>query len=176
MSKRSLLARLTGWPNITTKYRAHWRVMVHTHPLILKLLEDNADGDTRRASLAEWHRAERPVVDVLRGTTSLFRIDGPRQFLGSETFAMGSLIESRSLIESPGVTAHLDPVETLHLEERVRKAIEQEILRWIAEQGLQDRPPAEAHLYRDIADPQAVRRMLNWVGRDRWTVAKSYVR
>lgn len=152
MPKRSLLARLTGWPNITTKYRAHWRVMFHTHPLILMLLEDNADGDTRRASLVEWHRAERPVVDVLRGTDSLFRIDGPRQFFGSETFAMGSLIES------PGITAQLDPVETLHLEDRVRKAIEQEILRWIAEQDLQDQPPVEAHLDRNIADPQAVRR------------------
>lgn len=170
MSKRSLLARLAGWPNITTKYRAHWRVMIHTHPLILKLLEDNADGDTRRASLAEWHRAERPVLDVLRGTTSLLRIDGPRQFLGSESFAMGSLIES------PGVTTHLDPVETLHLEERVRQAIEKEILRWIDEHGLQDRPAIEPHVDRDVADPKALARILDWVGHSRWMDAKSYVR
>ena len=170
MSKPSLLARLTGWPNITNKYRAHWRVMIHTNPLILKLLEDNADGDARRASLAEWHRAERPVVDILHGTTSLFRIDGPRQFFGSETFAMGSLIES------PGVTVHLDPVETLHLEERVRQAIEKEILGWIDEHGLQDRPAIEPHVDRDVADPKALARMIDWVGRDRWTEAKSYVR
>ena len=170
MSKRSLLARLTGWPNITNKYRAHWRVMIHTHPLVLQLLEDNADGDTRRASLAEWYRAERPVLDVLRGTTSLFRIDGPRQFFGSGTFAMGSLIES------PGVTAHLDPVETLHLEERVRNAIEKEIVCWIAEQGLQDRPPVEARLDRDIKDPSAIRRMINWTRRSRWMESQSYVR
>ena len=169
MSKPSLLARLTGWPMITTKYRAHWRVMIHTHPLILKLLEDNADGDTRRASLAEWHRAERPVVDVLRGTTSLFRIDGPRQFVGSECFALGGLIES------PGVTAHLDPIETLHLEARVRTAIEQEILRWIAELGLQDHPPVQAHVDRDFADPKAMRRMIDWVDHDRWIEEQSYV-
>ena len=169
MSKPSLLARLTGWPMITTKYRAHWRVMIHTHPLILKLLEDNADGDTRRASLAEWHRAERPVVDVLRGTTSLFRIDGPRQFVGSECFALGGLIES------PGVTAHLDPIETLHLEARVRTAIEQEILRWIGERGLQDRPPVQAQVDRDFADPKAMRRMIDWVDHDRWIEEQSYV-
>jgi hypothetical protein len=169
MSKPSLLARLTGWPMITTKYRAHWRVMIHTHPLILKLLEDNADGDTRRASLTEWHRAERPVVDVLRGTTSLFRIDGPRQIVGREAFAMGALIES------PGVTAHLDPVETLHLEARVRTAIEQEILRWIEEQGLQDRPPIPPHVDRDFADPKAMRRMIDWVGDTRWTEEQCYV-
>ena len=169
MSKRSLLARLTGWPMITIKYRAHWRVMIHTHPLILKLLEDNADGDARRASLAEWHRAERPVADVLRGTTSLFRIDGPRQIVGSVCFALGALIES------PGVTAHLDPVETLHLEARIRKAIEQEIVRWIAEHGLQDRPPVQPDVDRDFADPKAMRRMIDWVEHERWIEEQSYV-
>ena len=169
MSKRSLLARLTGWPMISTKYRAHWRVMIHTHPLILKLLEDNGDGETRRTSLTEWHRAERPVVDVLRGTTSLFRVDGPRHIVGSECFAMGALIES------PGVTAHLDPVETLHLEARVRSAIEQEILRWIEQRGLQDRPPVPPHVDREFADPKAMRRMIDWVRTDRWTEAQSYV-
>ena len=169
MSKPSLLARLTGWPMITTKYRAHWRVMIHTHPLILKLLEDNADGDTRRASLAEWHRAERPVVDVLRGTTSLFRIDGPRQFVGSECFALGGLIES------PGVTAHLDPIETLHLEARVRESIEEEIVRWIAEHSLQDHPPVRPNVDRDFADPKAMRRMIDWVDHDRWIEEQSYV-
>ena len=94
MSRRSLLARFTCWPIFTTKYRAHRRVMLHTHPLIVKLLEDNADGDARRASLAEWHRAERPVVDVLQSTASLLRIDGPHQLVGKINFAMGALIES----------------------------------------------------------------------------------
>jgi hypothetical protein len=169
MTIRSLLARLLGWPIITTKYRAHYRVMIHTHPLILKLLQGDEDGDTRRASLGEWHRAERPVIDVLRGTTSLFRIDGPRRYLGSHDFAMGALIES------PGVTAHLDPVDTLHLEERVRKAIEQEILRWIAEHDLQSRPPVLPSVDRDIADPAAMRRMIDWVARDRWIEEQSYV-
>ena len=170
MPLHSIARRLFGWPMITIKYRAHWRVMIHTHPLILKLIQDNVDGDTRRASLAEWYRAERPVVDVLRGTTSLFRIDGPRRQLGSDDFAMGALIES------PGVTAHLDPVETLHLEARVRQSIENEILRWIAEHDLQDRSPVLPSVDRDSADPKALRRMTDWVGRSRWTEVQSYVR
>ena len=170
MSTRTLIARVTGWPTITAKYRSYWRVMIHAHPLVLKLLEDNADGDTRRASLAEWHRAERPVLDVLRGTTSLLRIDGPRQIIGREAFAMGALIES------PGVTAHLDPVETLHLEGRVRVAIEQEILRWIDEHELQNRPAVEPSIEREIADPKALVRMIDWVGGNRWIEAESYVR
>jgi hypothetical protein len=169
MSIRSLLDRLTGWPIITTRYRAHWRVMTNAHPMILKLIEDNEDGDTRRASLAEWHRAERPVLAVFRGTTSLFRIDGPRQCIGREDFAMGALIES------PGVTAHLDPVDTLHFEARVREAIEREILRWIAEYDLQSLPPVLPSVDRDVADPKAMRRMIDWVGRSRWIEEQSYV-
>jgi hypothetical protein len=169
MSIRSLLDRLTGWPIITTKYRAHWRVMSNAHPVILKLIEDNEDGDARRASLAEWKRAERPVLHVLRGTTSVLRIDGPRQHIGREVFAMGALIES------PGVTAHLDPIATLHLEERVREAIESEILRWIAEHDLQSLRPVEASVNREIADPLAIKRMMAWVGRSRWIEEQSYV-
>ena len=170
MPIRSLVGRLFGMPMITKRYRIHWRVLIQAHPLILKLIQDNEDGDTRRMSLAEWHRAERPVVDVLRGTTSLFRIDGPRRQIGRKEFAMGALIES------PGVTAHLDPVDTLHLEARVRQAIEQEILRWIAENDLQDRPPVEPCVNRDIADPEAVQRMTDWADRSRWTEEQSYVR
>jgi hypothetical protein len=169
MPKFSLFARLIGRPIITTKYRTHYRVMISAHPMILKLIEENEEGDARRASLAEWRRAERPVLAVFRGTTSLFRIDGPRQCIGREDFAMGALIES------PGVTAHLDPVDTLHLEERVRKAIEQEILRWIAEHDLQSLPPVLPSVDRDVADPEAMRRMIDWVGRDRWTEEQSYV-
>ena len=170
MSIRSLVGRLFGMPMITKRYRIHWRVLIQAHPLILKLIEDNEDGETRRASLAEWHCAERPILDVLRGTSSLFRIDGPRQIIGYEAFAMGSLIES------PGVTAHLDPVETLHLEDRVRQAIEHEILRWIAEHDLQKLPPVDPHVDRAVADPEALRCMTNWVDRDRWTKEQSYVR
>ena len=170
MSVRNFIGRLFGFPYLAVRYRPHFRIALAVHPLILKLIEDNADGDTRRASLAEWHRAERPVLSVLRGTTSLLRIDGPRQFIGKEDFAMGALIES------PGVTAHLDPIDTLHLEARVRQTIENEILLWIAEHDLQACPPVQPSVDRDAADPKALRRMLDWVGRDRWIEEQSYVR
>lgn len=168
MSIRSLIARLNGWPIISNKYRAHWRVMINTHRLILQLLEDTVDGDTRRASLAEWHRAERPVLSVLRGTTSLLRIDGPRQSMGNTEFAMGALIES------PGVIAHLDQVDTLHLEARVRQAIEREVLGWIDEHELQNCLPDLPRVDRDVFDLKALRRMSDWVRRDRWTREQSY--
>lgn len=103
---RRVINRLTGWPLITLSYRSHFRVMRHAHRYILMLIEDNEDGEARRASLAEWEWAERPVLDVLSGTASYYRIDGPRQFAGNEMFALGSLVQS------PGVTVHLDPIET----------------------------------------------------------------
>lgn len=170
MPKRSLFARLTGWPLIKVPYRAHWRVMMLAHPLILRLIEDSQDGETRRTSIAEWERAERPVLALHRGTNSRLRIDGPRQIVGSESFAMGGLIES------PGVTAHLDPVETLHLEQRVSEAIEREILRWIDERGLHQLRAVDPRIDREIADPEALHRMREWMDKSRWTKVPDYVR
>ena len=168
MSVRSIFARLTGWPLIKVPYRAHWRVMMFAHPLILLLIEDNQDGEARRVSLAEWERAERPVLAIHRGTTSRLRIDGPRQIVGNEAFAMGALIES------PGVTAHLDPVATLHLERRVSEVIEREIVRWIDEQNLHRGPPVDPHIDREVSDPEAIRRMRDWIDRSRGLEVASY--
>jgi hypothetical protein len=156
---RRAIRRLTGWPLIRMTYCAHYRVMQDAHPFILKLIEDNEDGETRRASLIDWEWAERPVLDVLNGTSSYYRIDGPRQLVEGEVFALGSLIQS------PGVTAHLDPIETLQLEMRIRAAIETEILRWITEHKLQERPPVEATVNRAVEDPKALARIAAWVRR-----------
>src|SRR3546814_15231007 len=96
-------------------------------------------------------------TDTLFPYTTLFRsIDGPRHHVGDYLFPLGALIES------PGVTAHLDPVEACELESRVRQAIEQEILLWIAEHRLQDRPPVNPRIDRTVADPIAVERMIAW--------------
>jgi hypothetical protein len=162
MTKRSLLSRLTGWPLLKVPYRSHWRAMMMAHPLIVLLIEDNIDGETRRASLAEWLRAERPVLALYRGTNSRLRVDGPRQTVDYQAFAMGSLLES------PGVIARLDPVETLQLEQRVSDAIEREILGWIDEHGLRDNPPANPAIDRDNADHKAVARMFEWTASKDW--------
>lgn len=157
---------LTRSPTVVKSYRGHWRIMKFTRPLILKLIEDSEDGDARRTSLAEWQRAERPVLDMLRGTSSQFRIDGPRQLVGTECFAFGSLIES------PGVTAHLDPVDTLHLESRLRRAIEHVLISWIEQHKLRDGAPVEPSFNREEADRLAIAQMYDWAERDhRVTVA-----
>ena len=70
MSKRSLLARLTGWPMIKVPYRAHWRVMINAHQLILKLIEDNEDGD-KRGLAAPWVAGELAPVVTLQTSMSI---------------------------------------------------------------------------------------------------------
>jgi hypothetical protein len=157
---------LTRSTMVVKSIHGHWQIMRFPHPLILKLIEDSEDGDARRTSLAEWQRTERPVLDALRGTSSQFRIDGPRQLVGTQCFAFGSLIES------PGVTAHLDPVDTLHLESRMRRAIEHVLISWIEQRKLRDTAPVEPSFNREEADGLAIAQMYDWAERDhRVTVA-----
>lgn len=150
-----------GPARIKHSIRINARMAHYVIPLIERLCRDDCDGDAYRFSVRDWHHAERPVLDALRGTVSLFRIDGPRHGIGDDLFAVGSLIES------PGVTAHLDPVETLQLETRVRQAIEREVLNWIAEHRLQDRPPVDPGVDRRTEDPKAVQQMIDWTARSR---------
>jgi hypothetical protein len=65
----SILRRIFGWPNITIKYRGHWRVMMNAHPDILRLIDDTPDGETYRCAIADWSHSERPVIDYFRGIT-----------------------------------------------------------------------------------------------------------
>ena len=154
----SIFRRRTGQIKHSIWFNA--RIAHYVIPLIEMLCRDDGDGDAYRSSLREWHHAERPVLDLFRGPVSMLRIDGPRHYVGDHVFPMGALIES------PGVTAHLDPVEARELENRMRHAIEDEILLWIAEHGLQHRPPVESCVDRAIADTAAVERMTRWAAHE----------
>ena len=52
----ALLDRLIGFPNITLRYRAHWRIMSGAHPMILTLIEDSPRGQRARAMAEGWLR------------------------------------------------------------------------------------------------------------------------
>lgn len=52
----ALLDRLIGFPNITLRYRAHWRIMSGAHPMILTLIEDSPRGQRARAMAEVWLR------------------------------------------------------------------------------------------------------------------------
>jgi hypothetical protein len=44
----ALLNRITGFPEITIRYRGHWRHMVDAHQAILALTEDSPRGTYAR--------------------------------------------------------------------------------------------------------------------------------
>ncbi|WP_174688476.1 hypothetical protein [Sphingopyxis witflariensis] len=152
-----LANRLWAGRRVTLRFTADYRVAGFTLPLIERLLLDNDDGETYRCSIAQWTLNERPSLHIYRGELSSLRIDGPLQKAGMSYLPLGGLIEA------PGVTAHLNPVEAHRLDERVQKAIEQTILHWIVEQGLYDQPRQHREIDRRKADREARAIIARWV-------------
>ena len=152
-----LANRLWTGRKVTLRFTADYRIAGFTLPLIERLLLDNDDGETYRCSIAQWTLNERPSLHIYRGELSSLRIDGPLQKAGMSYLPLGGLIEA------PGVTAHLNPVEAHQLDERVQKAIEQTILHWIIEHGLYDQPRQHREIDRRKDDREARVIIARWV-------------
>lgn len=139
------------------RFTADYRTACFAVPLINKLLAEGEDGETYRCSIAHWHSNERPPLHIHRGEVSTFRIDGPLQNAGTSYLPLGGLIES------PGVTAHLDPVEANRLDRRVQEAVERAIHDWIIEHGLYDQQRHRREIDRRKADRAARAVIARWV-------------
>ena len=155
----AFIVRIVDRQPMTIRYRARPRIAHNVHPLIVKLIEDSPDGETCRMALSEWVHSERPVIEYFRGIASSFRIEGPWHPAGRTIFPMGSLVRSM------GVTARLDPIQTVALESEMRDAIEWAILRWIQDNGAQCATRAEIAIDRSVADPVAIARIEEWNAR-----------
>ncbi|WP_218647342.1 hypothetical protein [Sphingobium lactosutens] len=142
---------------VTLRFTADYRTACIALPLIKKLLAEGEDGETYRCSIAHWHLNERPSLYAHRGEVSTVRIDGPLQKAGTSYLPLGGLIES------PGVTAHLDPVEADRLDRRVQEAVERAIRDWIVEHGLYDQPRPHREIDRRNADRAAREVIALWV-------------
>jgi hypothetical protein len=142
---------------VTIRFSADYRTACFAVPLIKKLLAEDDDGETYRCSIAHWTLNERPPLHIHRGEVSTVRIDGPLQKTGTSYLPLGGLIES------PGVTAHLDPVEAHRLDGQVQKAIERTIRDWIIEHGLYDQPRGRREIDRTNADREARAVIARWV-------------
>ena len=142
---------------VSLRFTADYRTACFAVPLIKKLLAEDEDGETYRCSVAHWHLNERPPLHIHRGEVSTVRIDGPLQNAGTSYLPLGGLIES------PGVTAHLDPVEADRLDRRVQEAVERAIRDWIIEHGLYDQPRARREIDRRKADRAARAVIARWV-------------
>ncbi|WP_208759564.1 hypothetical protein [Sphingobium fuliginis] len=142
---------------VSLRFTADYRTACFAVPLIRKLLADSEDGETYRFSIAHWHLNERPPLHIHRGEVSTVRIDGPLQNAGTSYLPLGGLIESS------GVTAHLDPVEADRLDRRVQETVERTIREWIIEHGLYDRPRGHREIDRRKADQAARAVIARWV-------------
>lgn len=142
---------------VTLRFTAEYRTACFALPLIKKLLAEDEDGETYRCSIAHWTLNERPPLHIHRGELSTLRIDGPLQNAGKSYIPLGGLIES------PGVTAHLDPVEAQRLDSRVQEAIERAIRDWIIEHGLYHQPRVRREIDRRKADREARAVIARWV-------------
>jgi hypothetical protein len=49
-----IIDRLIGFPKITVRYRAHWRIMLEANPIIGVLIEDSPRGERARHITALW--------------------------------------------------------------------------------------------------------------------------
>lgn len=142
---------------VTMRFTADYRIARFTLPLIKRLIADDDDGETYRCSIAQWPLNERPPLHVHRGEVSTLRIDGPLQNAGMSYLPLGGLIES------PGVTAHLDPVETDRLDRHVQEAVERTIRDWIIENGHYDGLRSRREIDRPKADREARAVIARWV-------------
>lgn len=144
-----LAARLAGRSYVTLRFTVHARLAPIVEPLIERLLPFDDDGETYRCSIAQWTLNERPVLHVHRGEVSTFRVDGPLQTMDGLYFPLGGLIES------PGVTAHLNPIEARRLDCFLNGVIEQTIRGWIIAHCLDDQPRQRREIDRSKADREA---------------------
>ena len=152
-----LANRLWAGRKVTLRFTADYRIAGFTLPLIERLLLDNDDGETYRCSIAQWTLNERPPLRIYRGELSSLRIDGPLQKAGMSYLPLGGLIET------PSVTAHLNPVEAHELDGRVQEAIEKTILHWTIEHGLHDQSRQHREIDRRKADRAARTIIARWV-------------
>lgn len=157
MSVAILLARVFSRSDVTLRYKTELRIAQSVHPHFLKLIEESPDGDAYRSALIEWHISERPVIAFLQGTESDLRVEGPWYRADGLSFPLGGLLQS------PGVTAHLDPIDAVALAEHISSAVESVILKWIADHDLQSLPPVDPHINRAVEDPKALARIAQWL-------------
>lgn len=141
---------------VTYRVSINARIAAHVTPLLDKLVADDEDGDTLRASLIPWQRAERPPIAAYCGDLSFCRIDGPWQVAGEHWLPLGGLILSR------GVTALLNPFEAQALHKRMQQTIENAILAWVREHDLYAVPRVPEEVDRTVADPAAKAMIAAW--------------
>lgn len=155
-SFRAILARLVSRPDeriVTLRFRTTARIARGVSAEIKKLLADDASGVTYRCSIAHWCRYEGAPLFHYNGNTSVCRINGP--LLDPPAgYPDYYYLPTGGLVESPGVTVHLDPNEADELKDFIRDAIDEAIVGWLAARAAEsvEAQPAASEAQREASD------------------------
>lgn len=117
---------------VTLRFSTTDRIAAGITPTIEKLLANDKYGETYRCAVAHLHRTAEPPLAYYLGRSSLCRIYGPLQEASSDLPSSGYLPVG-GLIETPGQTIRLSPIEANTIQNRIQSAIEREILGWVRE-------------------------------------------
>jgi hypothetical protein len=117
---------------VALHFRATDRTARLAVPLIEKLLTDDKIGETYRCyAIIHWGRSKHPPLERFQGNTSLYRVNGPLQDHSGGGPGWYSL-PAGGLVESPGITACLDPHDASELADVLRDAIDTAIVEWLS--------------------------------------------
>ncbi|KEO89372.1 hypothetical protein EH31_12040 [Erythrobacter longus] len=122
-----------------------------TAQLVELLVEENADGRSRRHTLGPWLWYERPVLDRFEGHDCGLTVEGPiYQSRDGTGYPLGSQLRTEF------GWLDLTPEETNLLADEVRTAIDHALLRWftctdMAERQLPSRQSRERYFDDDFA-------------------------
>ncbi len=122
-----------------------------TAKLVELLVEENADGRSRRHTLRPWLWYERPVLDRFEGHDCGLTVEGPiYQSRDGTGYPLGSQLRTEF------GWLDLTPEETNLLADEVRTAIDHALLRWftctdMADRQLPSRQSRERYFDDDVA-------------------------
>jgi hypothetical protein len=87
-------------------------------PLVDRLVQNNSHGECYRRAICHWHNFDNPVDAIYYGNRNYLYVEGPRRKVGVLRFP------TRGTFSVDGYVRDLNPVETLFLERRIKRAIE----------------------------------------------------
>tara|TARA_R110000787_G_scaffold97895_7_gene201749 strand:- start:2297 stop:2827 length:531 start_codon:yes stop_codon:yes gene_type:complete len=94
------------------------KIAAEVQPLVDRLVQNNAQGESYRRTISHWLNFANPVDTIYSGNRNRLFVEGPRRRVGQLRFPTGGIFTV------DGYMAHLNPVETLFLERRIKRAIE----------------------------------------------------
>lgn len=122
--------------------------------LLDRLLADDSDGDCFQAAIQSYFSSERPLVLILRGTTTCLYVEGPWYTVGDRRFPLGAQLQTEF------GWFDLSPRQAAELIQMDNEALDATAIRWLGQEGqLSDGKPARRDRNRVIDDPIALRQM-----------------